>query len=559
MSWSEAWNLAEYGYRELSFQAIYGYRQGTLASPLAQDDLVPKARRRVRQSKVLVSGVFAFISLGLIFVLSPRFEAFLGGGMPRGLYVGAVVSSLLLLQLVLLWWMALQMVPTFLASGVGGTLESLPVDGRTLNRAALIVFLRLFDLPAATVIVVTPLTIGVALGSVLSGLTLIPAVFGVVLVALALALKTAQFFVRRVQGGAAGPRNTVARWAFLVAWSVPAFSIYGFIALSGEFLSFLSNLSAQGALPALYLVFAVFPMSFAMIPAYADGLPTTGINANDAFGPVVVLAWTAIYLVLFTQAGAWLATAPRRLWLASSPVSVGRTRSMRAFVARSRPMAILVKDLRIASRTPPFALLVILPLLDAISVGVFTFVSSPATTDIFRIGVDAVATAALLATFFGPAFFAIEVIGYAYSRSLPLPSRSLILGKVLLVTFVYLAAAGVVLGLTAARLFSPLIFVAFIAAELPAIVAAAFVEFGLLVRKAESTGSPIVNLYSSAWTAMIVGIPGVIVAGAPILVYEILLGVASSLALPLMAAAAGIELGLAALGTYRLDRKVGHS
>jgi predicted permease len=545
VSWSLARRLAARGYQELTFQAIYAYRQGNMASGLPPSELVARARRRVLESKLLVAFVFALISLGSTLILSPSVEQTFGGGMPRGLYVGAVVSALLLLEMVLLWWMGLQILPTFLASGIGTTFETLPVDAATLDRAALIMFLRLFDVQAATILILTPVAIALALGSPLAGLSIVPAVLAVIVFALLLALKASQFFVERVQSSGGGSQKTVARWVFLVAWSIPAFSIYGFLALSGDFLGWLSGLANQGALGTLYLVFSVFPMSFAMLPPYVAGLPITGVNAYDAYGSIVALAGSAGYLFLMLVATGWLSTAPRRLYLTTAPASVDTFARPPTFVRRSRPMSVLVKDLRIASRTPPFALLVILPLLDALAVGVFTFVSTPVTRDVFRIGVAAVSTAALLATFFGPAFFAIEVIGYSYTRALPISPRSLLVGKVMLVTFVYLAAAGVVLGLTAARLFSPVLFAAFAAAELPAIIGAAIVEFGILVLRAERKGLSIVNLYSSAWSAMIVAIPGLLIAGTPLLLFDFLQGASNIEALEAMALASLLALSAA--------------
>jgi predicted permease len=549
--------LAARGYQELTFQAIYAYRQGNLPSGFPPQELVARARRRVFESKLLVAGVFGIIGLGSILILGPAVEQTFGAGMPRGLYVGAVVSALLLLDLVLLWWMGLQVLPTFLSSGIGTTFETLPVDSKTLERAALIIFLRLFDLPAATVLILTPLAIGIALGSLLAALALVPAVLTVIVFALLFSLKASQFFVERVQGSGGGSQRTVARWVFLVAWSVPAFSIYGFLALSGDFLGWLSGLANQGSVGDLYAVFTVYPMSFAMLPAYAAGLPITGVNATDVYGSVVALAGSTSYLMLFLVAAGWLAEAPRRLYLTTTPAVAGDFLRPPSFVHRSRPMAVLVKDLRIASRTPPFALLVILPLLDALAVGVFTFVSTPVSRDVFRIGVAAVSTAALLATFFGPAFFAIEVIGYSYTRALPVAPRSLLVGKVLLVTFVYLAAAGVVLSLTAARLFSPALFAAFAGAELPAIVAAAMVEFGILLRRTERTGLPIVNLYASAWSAMVVAIPGLFIAGAPLLVFNLLQGAPNLVALEAMALTSLIVLSIALQIFIRMERPRG--
>jgi len=223
---------------------------------------------------------------------------------------------------------------------------------------------------------------------------------------------------------------------------------------------------------------------------------------------------------------------------------------------RSPAMAVVVKDLRAASRTPGFAFLILLPLLNAVAIGVWTLLSSPTYDSVFNIASAAVATAALLATFFGPAFFAIEVMGFGYTRTLPLSERSLVLGKVTLVAMLYLAASAIVLGLALIRVFDPVTFAGFILAELPGVVAASLLELGILTRVARSRGMPITNLYSGGWWVAAVAIPGIIVAGFPLVAFELArsasLGAAvlfmGVIALAELAAVAAFTVGIAGRG-----------
>ena len=73
---------------------------------------------------------------------------------------------------------------------------------------------------------------------------------------------------------------------------------------------------------------------------------------------------------------------------------------------------------------------------------------------------------------------------------------------------------------------------------------------------AEKTGIPISSLYSGAWWATIVVIPGLIVAGLPLLVYTIIAeGSFGAYCLPAMAATALIMLGGTAMAVlWRKDR-----
>src|SRR5208282_1674864 len=145
-------------------------------------------------------------------------------------------------------------------------------------------------------------------------------------------------------------------------------------------------------------------------------------------------------------------------------------------------------------------------------------------------------------TFFGPAFFAIEVLAYSYGRTLPLSDRTLVLGKVALVLGIYLVSAGVVLGLVSLRISDPALFIGFVLAELPAVVAASLLELGLVLRRARRKGLPLVNLYAGTWTAILISIPGLIVASVPLVVFSSAQTTSASLALGLMAVASLVEL-----------------
>jgi len=179
----------------------------------------------------------------------------------------------------------------------------------------------------------------------------------------------------------------------------------------------------------------------------------------------------------------------------------------------------MTKDLRTASRTPGYAFLILLPILDSVAIGLVTLADAPGRAAAQSLALAAVVAAALLATFFGPAFFSIEVVAYSYGRSLPLSNRSVILGKAALMVIVYLLAGVIVLGITLVRVSAPWVFLGFVAAEFPAVLAAALLELGILFRWSRARGVPVSNLYAGAWTALVVAIPGLVVAAAPLLAY----------------------------------------
>lgn len=516
--WREAWRLADPAFTELAFQAIYAVRQGNLPPGLPASELAARARRRVRQSKALVSALLAFLSFGSLVIVNPIIVHLFV--IPNGLYLATGLGAVVVLDMIMIWWTGLQVLPSFLSSGIVPLLGSLPVPPRQLRRAALLLLLRLFDAPAVTCLVMTPLVAGIALHSVVAGLLLLPAVAAAVAFAVVLAVLSGRFFVRHVQGARGGRGRTTLRWAYLVLWAIPAFAMYGFVAIGPAFVRFVAALALQGPGQLLDLVFLTFPFSLTALPSYGLGLSTAG--AGSSLDPWAVILGALGYLGLTAVAVSWLRSAPLRLSL-ETPYAPGEGGPVTGLPRpTSVPFAILRKDLRIASRTPGFAFLVLLPLLESAALGIWTFVTSPDPNNVLALANAAVESAALLATFFGPAFFAIEVTGYSYSRSLPLGGRSVLSGKVALVLGIYAAATLLVVALTLPRVFQPAIFLAFVAAELPAIAAAALLEYSLLFQRARTRGLPITSLYAGAWWAAAVSIPGLIESGAPLLLYDAL-------------------------------------
>jgi len=544
MSWREAFRLSDVAFTELSLQAVYAFRQGNMLPSGASKKLVTRSRNRVVQSKLVISVVLGLLALGGAAILREKaLNPNLFPAVPTGLFDTAVVTGILSLDVALLWWTGVQVIPTLISAGVLPVLEPLPIDPQTLRRVSGILFFRLFDLPVLSILVVTPLAVGLALGP-FAGLAALPGLVVAIVYSLALSLLTGRFFIRRVQGSRGGGGRTVVRWAYLVLWLVPAFAMFAFITTAPAFFTALGGLAAQGPSFDGMLLVGTFPFPFAALPSLASG----GAAALVILSPTTefVLAAAAIaYAALAVWSVVWLAGSVRDLQflpnrapaaLASVPAVVRPTGAARA---------VLVKDLRIASRTPGYAFLILLPILDAVAIGLLTYSSplrSPVATSL---ALGAVTLAALLATFFGPAFFAIEVIAYSYGRTLPLPNRSILFGKVALIACIYLIAAGLILAFTLLRLFEPWVFGAFVLAELPAVLAAALLEIGLLFRWARRRGLAITNLYAGAWFAVLVSIPGLVTAGLPVVLFSVARAAGSTFGLEVMALVAVAELALA--------------
>jgi predicted permease len=518
--------LSEIAYLELSFQAVYALRQGNVLAaeaPREPGELANTARRRVAQSKFLVSLLIVLLVGGSMLTLTNIVERFFLVGLtpvPLPLYIGTVIAGLLLLELSFLWMVGLQSLPTFLGSQIFPVLETLPIPEKKLDRIAMLVMLRLFDAPAVTALVLTPIALGIALDSVLVALLVVPGVVVVIILAMGLSLRTGRFFVQHVQGSRGGLRASILRWFYLLLWAVSAFGIYGFVSFGFQIMYGLAYLgrTAPGALGGLLLL---FPFPLGLLPVF--GLTgSSSIALLPAGNPLTITLAALGYVGLTAGVAWWLRTAPRALSRLSPDVQLTDERKGAQLRPVGAPAAILLKDLRTASRTPGYAFVILLPLIDAVVIGLSSYIGAPAPKSVFDLAAAAVSTTAILATFFGPAFFATEVMGYSYTRTLPLTNRSMLFGKTSLIVLIYVVASAIVVSLTVLRLLNVWLFFAFIVAELPGLIAAAFLEIGLLFRRAQEAGVPVSLMSSGAWWATSVVLPGIAIAGLPITIFAVL-------------------------------------
>ena len=95
----------------------------------------------------------------------------------------------------------------------------------------------------------------------------------------------------------------------------------------------------------------------------------------------------------------------------------------------------------------------------------------------------------------------------------------------------------------------------FALAELPAILAAALFEFTVLFRRAATTGLPITSLYAGAGWVLAVSIPGLFIAGAPLVSFEYLRNGAhlGNALLPVITLS-GVLMGLVLAGSIPVER-----
>lgn len=516
LDWKERLRLANVLYREVTFQAIYALKSGNVffsGDRKKQSEGPQLAQRRVLQSKITVAVLFLLTFLASAVAL--RFgRSYFDTSLSTVYFDGAIISLVLVVLFSLVWITGLQVALPFVSSQATTALLVLPLSEEDASWVSFLAFMRLFDAPLITALLFFPLVVGYSLNSVGAGLAIVPGVIATEVLALALSLLTARFFSRSVSGASGGSWSSlVVRWIYLVLWTIPSLVITIFITFSVQIITTLGDWQANDP-TALQSVFALFPFPYGFLSASLSGTPGTGL---PAIAVPVLLA--IIYFVLVVFSIQWIHGAPLALSRIST-LSPAKRNAGTELTLTTPAVAVLKKDLRIASRTPAYAFLLLLPLLDAFVLGLFTYLGSPAPFLAQRYAFAGVTVAVLLATFFGPVFFATEVIGFSMTRTLPLSQRTLIFSKTGLIAFVYLMAFAVVAVLVSSRVYDFPSFVLFAVVELPAVVAAAFLEIGVLLERAKQTGVPIASLYSGAWWTTLVVVPGLLVSIAPLALYS---------------------------------------
>lgn len=203
-------------------------------------------------------------------------------------------------------------------------------------------------------------------------------------------------------------------------------------------------------------------------------------------------------------------------------------------------LGVIIKDLRVASRSPAYASILVLPAIQTVII-LISFLRehidlNAATVFGFLTGVS------FISLIVAPVLFSTETLASAYVRSLPLKRRTVLAAKTSLTVMIYLSSI-IVLSLIALYLrkdFVPV--VTFGLAHALSVAAASMMQLLLLIKKFWKEESAMSNIYANIYTFAIVLVPGVVICIAPITVGMITLFINTQLTLPLYLATASTEL-----------------
>ena len=507
MKFSELWRLSSIIYKEISFQSIFSLRSGSTLPQRGRtsiNQLARSAKTNTLISKIITSvfiGIFGFM---MLFASTTTIDT---AEPPRELALVGVVSAFLAVVLFLIIIMGLQVSTTLVSSKIVETLSVFPLTKRDLSNVVFLCLIRIFDIPLITA-ALTLLAAYAFLGG--SPLGFIASLLGIIVTgifALTLTIGLAKFFYSKVaSGGGRSKWKTLLRIIFMFVWILPSFGTYIVVNFAVEivrsFAIFTKIFSST-----LQLLVLAYPFSFGFLISFAGSLQKISYSILS-----LSIVASVAYLLLALYALKWLTHTIRRIGVAGAIGVLRETVRDTIIKPRTPWIGIIRKDLRVASRTPSLASILLLPAIQTVVLAIaFSSFSEVGFSTAMGILTGMSVTMLLLS----PTLFSIEGLGSAYTLSFPLKKKTLILAKTALITFIYVLSL-IVLSVTAflmRRNFTHIL--TFGGIQTFSILAASIIELLIIANKYWKKGFSLSNIYAKLPTYIMILLLGIVIVSIP--------------------------------------------
>ena len=550
MNVSELWRLSRKVYREIVFQSYFSLRAGGTL-PQGGDaeknivTLVRSAEVNSMFSKIIMAffigfmGVFTFFS-GVLLEMDRELAAVCG------------VSSMLSIVLFMMVFMGLQVATSFVSSRVAEFLTSLPVSSRDVSRILLMCFLRIFDIPLMAALLIIPIAYGVSYGSIPGSLTVLLSIVITEVFALAIAVFLAlSFYSKVVRGGGGSAWRMLMRLFYMLIWVIPMFLMYMVTSFAMQMVNLMKTLTQSLS----YLLRLLYPFSLGFLASL-----TTFLNIDDPGIAALSVGSFLIYFALAAYSFKWL--IKRVVGIGFGSLAAGSRTEVKEVSINPGPpwLGIVKKDLRMASRSPSYFSVLVMPVLQII---ILSFSLSSLYSDASWVYTEFLpfqllllfTTSLLMVLLLPPVLLNMESTAYSYVGSLPLRRRTLILAKTILSTAVYSTSILVLVLITMIRapgLVSARALLGGISTF--SVVASIMIEI-LLLSRTFGQAIPSGNIYLRFHAYILPLILGFIIAVIPIIVYfmTLLLAASSVLSIISLTAVSILEFLLASLLLVKKD------
>lgn len=507
-SFRELWKISGVVYREVCFQSIFSLRLGATL-PKMDSYKIGKMTKQAEMN-LMVNKILITVFVVVLSILPLGYWSFFVAGLklPEEIAVVGCVSVFLSSLFFLLVMLGLQATTSFIATNAFEILGNLPISRGDVSKIALLSFLRIFDIPLIVVLIVFPVTFSIVVGSPAGGLASLFAIGLTEIFALTLTIGLAKLFYSKiVSGGGSSKYRTIMRFIYMFIWILPSFGIYLVMNFATQILQTFVYSLAQISSVHAYLLALIYPFSLGFMVSSATFPQTVGTLLA-----AILLSSTTLYAALAYLGLNYIGSTIKRICsgaiVTASKVIVGNV-SIRP---KSAWLGVIVKDLRVASRSPSYASILMLPALQTIIMVVSLLgignINLPTIVG-FLAGVSLLS---LIAT---PTLFSAETLASSYMKSIPLKRRTIVIAKTSLSTLTYL---GCVIALTAVTAYirqSLILVVAFGFIQMLSVAAGCMMELLLLIRKFWDEELTYGNIYANLSTFIIVLIPGIILCLLP--------------------------------------------
>jgi len=509
LKFSELWRVSSKVYAELSFQSIFSLRAGGMLPQKGQDNirkLVDSAKLNTVISKLLMTVFIAVFAFAGFFSTTGAINV---PGLSKELTMVGTIATFMALVLFLMSFMGIQVSTSFVSSKVVAVLSPLPLSRRDVSNIVFLCFLRIFDIPLLTAAVAPLIAYYFFGGSLLGGPVLFVGVIVTEIFSVTLCIGLAKFFYSKVTSGGGRSRwQTLMRFIFMIFWVIPSFGAY-FAVNFATYLIQLYAAFAQTFSSYLYLLVLLYPFSYGFLASYASfpigvELSTLGLSIVSCL----------VYSLLAAYSFRWVKNTIREVGAAGAGARLREVVKDTVVSSQAPWLGIIRKDIRLASRSPSYASLLLLPVIQTAVLAVsFSFISVMGLNALLGFLILISSVVLLLP----PNLISLEGLAASYTRSLPVRKKTMILSKTLLTSIMYIASLMVLLVVALFFRGDVASVLTFGITNLFSVAAAATSELILLTNKLWRESPAVGNMYAKLSSYIVIAALGLVVVSAPII------------------------------------------
>ncbi|MGC8949456.1 MAG: hypothetical protein ACP5OK_09000, partial [Thermoprotei archaeon] len=416
MNLREAWRISKITYQEVAFNAILQANKYRLDFGRYKD--TNSFMRRLRQNTVINKAIVSiFLFIGTLFpYLSLSFSKY-----NVMIIFSTVVSVSLLISFALILFYEMQLLPYLISASGVQALRLFPISDEDVSIISLLTLLRTADYPIFAIIISQIIgELIIKSSALLMVLNLSISLLNIGF-AVSVALFLSKLFYEFVYGGSGG----FIRFIYTLTWGFGVSIMYFLPSILQNFIPYIENiiLNIHTNFSPILLLYP-FPLVLTIINFSNTPLPTflTGIFY------LLIIAWSIKKTFSFIQNVVF-----------GYQVNIQRFKGNINIKIRNVISAIIIKDIRLASRTPNLAFTLALPIFEVIFIITGSSFSIPSFTSItdYRV-ISGIFVGGFLSIFVSVLFLSSDFSSITFISTLPLKTRTIIIAKSLISIITYL-------------------------------------------------------------------------------------------------------------------------